>query len=76
MPTTQGFEPDVFVDIEDVLGQKLNLLKIHSSQVDRTRVENLTILESASSCANFRGFQGRVKYAEGFKALRILREIR
>lgn len=76
VPTTQHFEPDIFVDIQDMLDKKLELLKIHASQVDKTRVENLTILESAQSCANFRGFQGRVKYAEGFKALRVLREIK
>lgn len=75
VPTTQYFEPDIFVDIQDVLAKKLQLLKIHGSQVDKTRVENLTILESAQSCANFRGFQCRVKFAEGFKALRVLRQI-
>ena len=75
VPTTQNFEPDIFVNIQDILDEKLGLLKTHVSQVDKTRVMNLTILESAESCANFRGFQGRVKYAEGFKALRILRDI-
>jgi len=75
VPTTQNFEPDIFVDIQDILDDKLKLLELHTSQVDRTKVENLTILESATSCATFRGYQGRVKYAEGFKALRILREI-
>ncbi len=63
VPTTQNFEPDVFVDIADALDKKLELLRLHASQVDKTRVENLTILESAQSCANFRGYQGRVKYA-------------
>lgn len=76
VPSTQHFEPDIFVDIQDVLDKKLQLLGIHSSQVDKTKVENLTILESARSCANFRGFQGRVRYAEGFKAVRLLREIK
>jgi len=76
VPTTQRFEPDIFVDIQDVMDDKLKLLQLHTSQVDKTRVKNLTILESAQSCANFRGFQGRVKYAEGFKALRVLREIK
>ncbi|HAJ57168.1 MAG TPA: GlcNAc-PI de-N-acetylase [Candidatus Omnitrophica bacterium] len=75
VPTTQNFEPDVFVDISKVMEKKLQLLRIHCSQVHRTRIENLSILESAKSCAIFRGFQGRVKYAEGFKALRILKEI-
>ncbi|MBU1125929.1 MAG: PIG-L family deacetylase [Candidatus Omnitrophica bacterium] len=76
VPTTQHFGPDIFVDIQEVLEKKLALLKVHLSQVDRTKVESLTILESVQSCANFRGYQGRVKYAEGFKALRLLREIK
>ena len=75
VPTTQHFEPDIFVNIQDVLDKKIELLKLHASQIERTKVENLTILESAQSCATFRGYQGRVKYAEGFKALRLLREI-
>ncbi len=75
VPSTQHFEPDIFVDIQSVLDKKLKLLKLHASQVDRTKVQNLTILESVQSCANFRGYQGRVRYAEGFKALRVLREI-
>ncbi|MFH1641226.1 MAG: PIG-L deacetylase family protein, partial [Candidatus Omnitrophota bacterium] len=54
VPTSRHFEPDIFVDIQDVLDKKVGLLKTHSSQVDRTKVENLTILESAQSCANFR----------------------
>lgn len=76
VPTTQHFEPDVFVDIHDVLDKKLELLRMHKSQVDRTKIENLSIVESVQSCANFRGYQGRVKYAEGFKAVRLLREIK
>ena len=75
VPTSQHFQPDIFVDIGDVLDEKLELLNIHTSQVDRTKVENLTILESAQSCAVFRGYQGRIKYAEGFKAIRIIKEI-
>ena len=75
VPSTQNFGPDVFVNITDTLDKKLELLKLHASQVNKTRVEDLTILESARSCANFRGYQGRVKYAEGFKALRILKDI-
>ncbi|MFH2137130.1 MAG: PIG-L family deacetylase [Candidatus Omnitrophota bacterium] len=75
VPTTQHFEPEIFVDIGRVLVKKWDLLKAHGSQVDRTRVENLSILESINACATFRGYQGRVKFAEGFKAVRILRDI-
>jgi len=76
VPTTQRFEPDIFVDIQDVLDKKTKALGLHASQLDKTRVKNLTIVESANACATFRGYQGRVKYAEGFKALRLLRDIR
>lgn len=72
VPTTRNFEPDVFVDISQVMTKKLGLLKLHVSQVNKTRVSRLTILESASSCASFRGYQARVRYAEGFKPLRYL----
>jgi LmbE family N-acetylglucosaminyl deacetylase len=75
VPTTVNFEPEIFVNIQDVLQKKLDLLRMHASQVNRTRVPNLTILESAQSCATFRGYQGRVKYAEGFKGFRSVREI-
>jgi len=75
VPTTQNFQPQTFVDIGNVFEEKLNLLKIHASQVDRTRVENLSILEVATSMANFRGFQGRIKFAEGFQSVRVLKEI-
>ncbi len=75
VPTTQHFEPDIFVDIMDMLEKKIELVSLHASQVNKTRVENLSILESVRSCANFRGYQGRVKFAEGFKALRVLRRI-
>ena len=75
VPTSRNFQPDIFVDIGNVLDEKLKLLRIHASQVNRTKVENLTILQSAQSCATFRGYQGRVKYAEGFKAIRIMKEI-
>lgn len=75
VPTSSNFNPEIFVDIESVLPKKMELLGMHASQVNKTKVQNLTILESARSCANFRGFQGRVKFAEAFKPLRVLRDI-
>jgi len=71
VPTTVNFTPTVFVDIGPTIKQKLSLLKIHKSQVYQTRIAELSILESANSCAIFRGFQNRVKYAEGFVPLRL-----
>jgi LmbE family N-acetylglucosaminyl deacetylase len=70
-PTTQNFNPQVYVDIADTLEIKLEALRAHRSQVMKTNIEDLSIIEVARSCANFRGIQGRVKYAEAFHALRL-----
>jgi len=70
-PTTQNFNPQVYVDIADTLEDKLDALRAHRSQVMKTNIEDLSIIEVARSCANFRGIQGRVKFAEAFHALRL-----
>ncbi|HIE29512.1 TPA: PIG-L family deacetylase [Candidatus Poribacteria bacterium] len=70
-PTTQNFNPNVYVDISSVLDKKLEVLKAHKSQVIKTKIADLTIIESSVSWANFRGIQGRVKYAEAFVPLRL-----
>lgn len=72
VPTTIDFSPGVFVDIGAVINRKVALLKCHRSQVYRTRVKNLSIVESAKAAAMFRGYQDRVKYAEGFVPRRLL----
>ncbi len=74
--TSVNFEPDIFVDIEDVLEEKQRLIKIYSSQVAKSYPTKLDMVESVKAIANFRGFQGKVKYAEGFKAFRYLRDVR
>ena len=61
--------------VTDILEDKIRLLELHASQVTKTNIENLRITEVAKSCANFRGVQGRVRYAEGFRGLRVLRNI-
>jgi LmbE family N-acetylglucosaminyl deacetylase len=72
VPTTQNFTPNCFTDIEKVLDKKLACLEAHRSQVAKTNIEDLTILELAVSTANFRGIQGRVKFAEAFQSVRLL----
>jgi len=72
VPTTMDFNPGVFVDIGPVINRKVALLKCHRSQVYKTRVKNLSIVESAKAAAVFRGYQDRVKYAEGFVPRRLL----
>ena len=71
-PTTQNFAPNCYTDIDKVLDRKLAALEAHRSQVTKTNIEDLTILELAKSSANFRGIQARVKYAEAFQSVRLL----
>lgn len=75
VPTTTNFAPNVFINIADVLDDKLVLLKAHESQLFKTNIEDLSIVDVARSLANFRGIQGRVKYAEGFVSQRLFLEI-
>jgi len=70
-PTTWGFNPHIFVDISDTLDRKISALEAHGSQVTKTNIEDLSIVQIARSSANFRGIQGRVKYAEAFHSLRL-----
>lgn len=69
-PTSHNFSPTVFVDIKDILEEKIKLLMAHRSQVKKTNIEGLTIVNIACSTAVFRGIAGRVRYAEGFMPLR------
>ncbi len=73
--TSINFEPDIFVDIEDVLEEKQKLIQVYTSQVGKAYPTKLDMVESVKAIANFRGFQGKVKYAEGFKAFRFLRDV-
>ncbi len=70
-PTTQNFSPTVFVDIDSVLEDKIEAIQAHESQVKKTNIEELTIVDIIRSSAHFRGIQGRVTNAEGFVPLRL-----
>ncbi len=70
--TARGFDPTFYRDIGDVLLEKVALLRCHHSQVNRQYPTGLDILESVKAVANYRGFQAKCKYAEGFEALRYL----
>ena len=70
-PTTQNFTPTIFVDIDSSLEKKNDCLKAHSSQIDKTNIAGVSILNVVYSQANFRGVQGKVKNAEGFVPLRL-----
>lgn len=70
-PTTANFSPSVFVDIDAVLDRKLAALRAHASQVVKTGVEGLSIIDLARAAANFRDIQGRTRSAEGFVPQRL-----
>jgi len=70
-PTSLNFSPSVFVDITLALNDKKNSLEAHASQISKTNINGTSIIDLASSTAQFRGIQARVTYAEGFVPLRV-----
>ncbi len=68
--SSQHFNPTVFVNIGEVIHQKLGALEAHVSQIVKTNIENMNIVDISRSVAHFRGIQGRVTYAEGFTPVR------
>ena len=70
-PTTIHFEPNVFIDIGDHIKDKIKTLSCHRSQIMKTNIKHLSILEIAKATATFRGTQCRIPYAEGFSSLRM-----
>jgi LmbE family N-acetylglucosaminyl deacetylase len=73
--TSIDFNPEVFVDITSVIDEKIEAISCHRSQIERHHPRALDMLESIRAVAHFRGFQGKVHYAEGFKPLRYLKII-
>lgn len=71
VPTTHDFSPSIFVNIGDVFDEKVKVLMAHKSQVMKTNIGDLSIVDVATSQAVFRGLQGRVKHAEGFVPQRL-----
>lgn len=69
-PSSVDFDPKLYMDIQDTLDIKLEALKAHASQVDRTHVR-LSIIDIALATAHFRGVQGRLASAEGFMPVRM-----
>jgi len=70
-PTTQDFTPTVFVALDGVIDRKIEALQAHASQVQKTNIGGLSIVELVEAAALFRGTQGRIKHAEGFTPLRL-----
>ena len=68
-PSSRGFVPQMFLDVEGFVEQKLELIRAHESQVLKNR---LVDLEAVAAQARYRGFQGRVHYAEAFEIERFV----
>jgi LmbE family N-acetylglucosaminyl deacetylase len=67
-PSTSRFEPTVYIDVSTELDTKLEALRAHLSQVLRAGPVDLEAVEAQ---ARFRGFQGRVRFAEAFEPARL-----
>ena len=63
-----GFIPTEYVNISDVIDQKLEALSCHESQIkwmlDHDRID---FLDFVKTCNKYRGLQSSVMYAEGFR---------
>jgi LmbE family N-acetylglucosaminyl deacetylase len=64
---TAGFQPSVFVDIENHLDAKVRAVATHRDQRSKPYVS----AEQIRGLATFRGSQARVRHAEGFEAVRM-----
>jgi LmbE family N-acetylglucosaminyl deacetylase len=71
-PSSFEFEPNVYVDIQDCIEKKMDLLKTHQTQVMRTNVIGRSIVDIAMATATFRGTHCNVPYAEAFISLRMM----
>lgn len=68
-PTSQDFRPSVYVDIAGHVERKLDVLRSHVSQVLKN---GLVDLEAIEALARYRGFEARIRNAEGFETDRFL----
>jgi len=70
-PTTLNFSPHVYMDIQATLSNKLKSLNAHASQVERTNILGLNIVEIALATVHFRGVQAKISCAEAFMPVRL-----
>jgi len=68
-----NFQPDIFVDIEGEIDEKIHVMEAFNSQISRQFPSGQSMIDSVKAVANFRGFQGKVNFAEGFRAIRYLK---
>lgn len=74
MDTLAGvnFSPTEYVDISEVITEKLEALNCHHSQIDWMREhDHIDFLDFVKTCSKYRGLQCGVRYAEGFQNERV-----
>ena len=71
-PTTQAFSPSVFIDVTNLVEEKVDLIRAHVSQVLKN---GLVDLEAIEAQARYRGFQARIRHAEAFETDRFVWDI-
>ncbi len=71
-PSSIGFTPALYVDVAEHLETKIESLRAHMSQVLRNGLVDLDAVEAQ---ARYRGFQARVRFAEGFEIERFLWDV-
>ncbi len=64
-----GFQPNYYVDITKYIDDKVNTLKIFSTQNHKDFMK----INGIQGLAQFRGLASSVKYAEAFEVVRILK---
>lgn len=72
--STQNFTPSLYVDIEDVIEEKMELVDVHQSQVRRKDRIGQDLKEAVRAMAGMRGYQSHRRYAEAFHVLRMMTE--
>ncbi|MCF2643556.1 PIG-L family deacetylase [Roseburia hominis] len=65
-----GFVPNLYVNIEKQLQQKINIMKIYESEIKNPPFPRSE--ENIRSLATFRGCSAGYKYAEGFKIIKAI----
>ena len=64
-----AFKPQLYVDIESTLDQKIRSLKCHTSEYNKFGGEDW--IEGVQCRCGFRGYEIGKKYAEAFEVLRV-----